>query len=53
MKSNYVIHLIILLNILGVMTDNKRFALYCIVSYASSQWRGKKCLIEHVVNVKT
>jgi len=27
----YVIHLIILLNILGVMIDNKRFVLYCIV----------------------
>ena len=24
-----------------------------LVTYASSQWRGKKCLIEHVVNVKT
>ena len=28
----YVIHLIILLNILGVMIDNKRFALYCIMT---------------------
>jgi hypothetical protein len=24
-----------------------------LVTYASSQWRGKKFLIEHVVNVKT
>ena len=28
----YVIHLIILLNILGVMIDNKRFVLYCIMT---------------------
>jgi hypothetical protein len=28
-----VIHLIILFNILGVMIDNKRFVLYCIVLY--------------------
>ena len=28
----YVIHLIVLLNILGVMIDNKRFVLYFIVS---------------------
>ena len=27
----YVIHLIILLNILGVMIDNNRFVLYCII----------------------
>jgi hypothetical protein len=27
----YVIHLIVLLNILGVMIDNNRFVLYCIV----------------------
>ena len=27
----YVIHLIILINIFGVMIDNKRFVLYCIV----------------------
>ena len=26
----YVIHLIVLLNILGVMIDNNRFVLYCI-----------------------
>ena len=29
----YVIHLIVLLNILVVMIDNKRFVLYCIVLY--------------------
>ena len=37
----YVIHLIILLNIiLGVMVDNKRFALYCIVLYWSVIFYG-------------
>ena len=29
----YVIHLIVLLNILFFMIDNKRFVLYCIVLY--------------------
>ena len=31
----YLIHLIILFNILGVMIDNKRFVLYCIVLYTT------------------
>ena len=41
----YVIHLIILLNILGVMIDNKRFVSYCIVLYCivlySRAWNNK------------
>ena len=33
----YVIHLIIQLNILGVMIDNTRFVLYCIVPATLTQ----------------
>ena len=38
-------YLIILLNILGVMIDNKRFVFYCIVTYKCYEMyahRGKK-----------
>ena len=32
---------------------NQHLRRLIMVTYASSQWRGKKCLIEHVFNVKT
>ena len=42
----YVIHLIILLNILGVMIDNKRFVLYCIVYPI----HNGSCHKQHMIN---
>jgi hypothetical protein len=55
----YVIHLIVLLNILGVMIDNKRFVLYCIIYLTlytfsfeinESRLSDTRCLIQDVVS---
>jgi hypothetical protein len=38
---------------LASVAHDQQFRRLILVTYTSSQWRGKKCLIEHVFNVKT
>jgi hypothetical protein len=47
----YVIHLIILLNILGVMIDNKRFVLYVHGIFAFERYRtnNQNCIFMYIV----
>ena len=47
----YVIHLFILLNILGVMIDNKRFVLYVHGIFAFERYRtnNQNCIFMYIV----